>query len=263
MNSSDIWANGKVYERYMGRWTRLVAREFLAWLAVPPGSHWLDIGSGTGALTETILQQAQPAAVTGVDPAEGFVAYAREHVQDSRASFKVGNAMELPFEQKVFDAVVSGLVLNFIPKQDVALAEMVRVARPGGVIAAYVWDYADKMQMLRTFWDAASELDPDLGDKIETLRFTICKPEPLTKLFEGAGLTGVEVRPVDAAAHFQDFDDFWSPFLGGQGPAPAYVMSLTEEKRTALRDRIRSELPVAQDGSISLIARAWAVRGRK
>ena len=263
MNSSDTWAKGEVYESYVGRWSRLVAREFLDWLNVPSGSHWLDVGCGTGALTETILQQAQPEAVTGIDQSEGFVTYAREHLQDRRASFKVGDAMALPFDDETFSAVVSGLVLNFIPSPDVALAEMVRVAAPGGIVAVYVWDYADEMQMMRVFWDAAVELDPAVAEKAEGLRFSFCKPEPLIELFKGASLSGVEVRAIDATTYFRDFDDYWSPFLGGQGPAPSYVASLTEERMTALRDRIRSKLPVAQDGSISLIARAWAVRGSK
>ncbi|HET6261168.1 MAG TPA: methyltransferase domain-containing protein [Chloroflexia bacterium] len=263
MSKSDNWANAGAYEKYVGRWSRLVAREFLDWLAVPPGSSWLDVGCGTGALTEAILRQAQPAAVTGVDPSEGFVAYAREHVQDRRASFKIGDAMALPFGDETFSAVVSGLVLNFIPRQDVALAEMARVARRGGIVAVYVWDYADQMQMMRVFWDAAVELDQAVAEKDELRRFPFCKPGPLTELFEGAGLTGIEVRAIDAATHFRDFDDYWSPFLGGQGPAPGYAMSLTEEKRATLRELIRSRLPIAPDGSISLIARAWAVRGSK
>ena len=263
MNKSDTWANAGAYELYVGRWSRLVAREFLTWLAMPPRSHWLDVGCGTGALTETILQQGEPAAVTGIDPAEGFVAYAREQIQDSRASFQIGDAMALPFENEMFSAIVSGLVLNFIPRQDVALAEMVRVARRGGTVAVYVWDYADQMQMMRVFWDAAVELDQGAAEKVEGSRFPICKPEPLTELFEVAGLRGVEVRAIDAPTYFRDFDDYWSPFLGGQGPAPGYAMSLTEERRAALRERIKSRLPVAPDGSISLIAKAWAVRGSK
>lgn len=263
MNKSDTWANAKAYEPYVGRWSRVVARDFLGWLAVPPGEHWLDVGCGTGALTGEILQQAQPAAVMGVDPSEGFVAYARGHVQDKRSSFRVGNAMELPFEDEMFGAVVSGLVLNFIPRQDVALAEMVRVARRGGIVAAYVWDYAGQMQMLRVFWDAAIELDQAIAESDQGRRFPICKPEPLTELFKSAGLTGVEVRAIYATTYFRDFDDYWLPFLAGQGPAPAYATSLTEERRTALRERIRSKLPIAPDGSISLVARAWAVRGNK
>jgi SAM-dependent methyltransferase len=201
--------------------------------------------------------------VTGVDSAEGFVAYAREHVRDERASFRVGDAEAQSFGDGVFDAVVMGLVLNFIPRQDAALAEMVRFVGRGGTVAAYVWDYADQMQITRVFWDAAVEMDPSAAERDQGRRFVICKPEPLTRLFESAGMVGVEVVAIDAPTRFRDFDDYWLPFLGGQGPAPSYLMSLTEERRAALRENIRGRLPVAADGSISLVARAWAVRGRK
>jgi SAM-dependent methyltransferase len=263
VNQTDTWALGDAYEPYVGRWSRLVAADFLDWLALPPSSDWLDVGCGTGALTRAILLKAEPASVTGIDPAVGFVAYAREHVRDGRARFGVGNAMALPLEDGAFDGVVSGLVLNFVPKPDVGVAEMARVARPGGTVAAYVWDYADRMQLMRVFWDAAVELDPAAVEKDEGPRFPICKPEPLEELFRGADLADVEVRGIEVPTVFRDFDDYWSPFLGGQGPAPTYTMSLSEEARSALRERIRSRLPVAPDGSISLVARAWAVRGRK
>jgi SAM-dependent methyltransferase len=263
VNQTDTWAQGDAYEPYVGRWSRLVAADFLDWLATPPGGDWLDVGCGTGALTRAILQQAAPASVTGIDPTVGFVAYAREHVKDSRARFEVGDAMALPLADGAFSAVVSGLMLNFVPRQDAALSEMARVTRRGGTVAAYVWDYADRMQLMRVFWDAAVELDPAAAENDEGRRFPVCQPEPLVRLFEGAGLTSVEVRGIEVPTHFRDFDDYWSPFLGGQGPAPGYAMSLTEERRGALRESIRSRLPVAPDGSIALVARAWAVRGSK
>jgi SAM-dependent methyltransferase len=171
--------------------------------------------------------------------------------------------MSLPFEDESFGAVVSGLVLNFIPDPHAALAEMVRVAQPGATVAAYVWDYAGGMQMMRYFWDAAIALDPAAAEKDQARRFPICRLEPLTELFTGARLTAVEVQPIEITTHFRDFDDYWSPFLAGQGPAPSYVTSLSDDRRTALRERIRSALPAAPDGSISLISRAWAVRGSK
>ena len=157
--------------------------------------------------------------------------------------------------------MVSGLVLNFLPEPQLAVAEMLRVARRNGTVAAYVWDYAGKMQLMRYFWDAAAALDPAAHDLDEGRRFPICLPSPLAKLFIDAGLQNVEVRGIDIATNFRDFDDYWSPFLGGQGPAPSYAMSLSEEGRDALRERIRSSLPIAQNGSIPLVARAWAVRG--
>lgn len=263
MSQTDTWAQGDAYEPYVGRWSRLVAADFLEWLALPPGGDWLDVGCGTGALTRAVLLQAAPASVTGIDPAVGFVSYARRSVNDKRARFGAGDAMALPAEDEAFSTVVSGLMLNFVPRQDAALAEMVRVTRHGGTVAAYVWDYADRMQMMRVFWDAAVELDPAAAEKDEGPRFPVCKPGPLAQLFESAGLAEVVVQGIEVPTRFRDFDDYWSPFLGGQGPAPGYVMSLPEEKRAALRERIRSMLPVAPDGSISLVARAWAVRGSK
>jgi SAM-dependent methyltransferase len=257
----DVWASGSNYEPYVGRWSRLVARQFLAWLAIPADKKWLDVGCGTGALTQTILEMASPREVTGVDPSEGFVEFARAHTPDERATFVTGDARALPVEDSSYDAAVSGLVLNFVPQPAQGAAEMARATRLGGTAAAYVWDYADKMEMIRYFWDAAVALNPAAVELDEGPRFPLCNAHVLEELFRSAGLSGVEVRVIDAPTHFRDFDNYWSPFLGGQGPAPTYVMSLTEEKRAELRELIRARLPVEPDGSIRLIARAWAVRG--
>jgi SAM-dependent methyltransferase len=257
----DSWASGDSYEPYVGRWSRLVAREFLNWLAIPAGSQWLDVGCGTGALSQTILQFAEPAKVKGIDRSEGFVAFAKEHTKDSRVQFDVGDAEALIANSGTFDTAVSGLVLNFIPHPERAVAEMARVTRTDGMVAAYLWDYAGRMQMIRHFFDAATELDPNAIELDEGSRFPICQPDALSRLFESTGLHHVEVRPIEVPTVFRDFDDYWSPFLGGQGPAPSYAMSLSDERRAALRERIRAGLPFAQDGSIPLVARAWAVRG--
>jgi ubiquinone/menaquinone biosynthesis C-methylase UbiE len=177
----SVWASGRAYEPYVGRWSRLVAREFVDWLAVPPAARWLDLGCGTGALAETILRRANPAQVDGIDPSEGYLALAREQVRDPRVRFNVGDARRLAVESARYDAVVSALVLNFIPDLPAGMAEMARAVRPGGTVAGYVWD----------------------------------------------------------------------------------AMSLDEAARAALRERIRAHLPIAADGSIPLIARAWAVRGTR
>jgi SAM-dependent methyltransferase len=256
-----IWASGSTYEAYVGRWSRLVARELLRWLAVPSGARWLDVGCGTGALSETILRGAGPAEVVGGDPSDGFIAYAREHVRGERVAFEVADAQALPFEAARFDVVVSGLVLNFVQAPERCLAEMIRVAGPSGTVAAYVWDYGGEMQLIRRFWDAAVALDPGARDLDEGRRFPLCRPEPLERLFREAGLERVAVRSIDVPTVFRDFDDYWAPFLGAQGPAPSYAMSLGEQQRAALRERIRAGLPATDDGSIRLIARAWAARG--
>jgi SAM-dependent methyltransferase len=262
MERKDVWAAGDLYEPYVGRWSRLVAREFLSWLSVPTDKDWLDVGSGTGALSQVILETATPHAVMGVDPSAGFIDYAKTRITSPLASFEVGDAQSLPVDRASFDVAVAGLVLNFVPEPSGAVAEMTRAVRPGGAVAAYVWDYSGKMELMRYFWDAAVALDPAAFDLDEGRRFPLCAPEPLSEVFAQAGLRAVEVRPIDVPTRFRDFDDYWSPFLGGQAPAPGYAMSLSEDRRSRLRDRIRSQLPVAPDGTIQLIARAWAIRGR-
>ena len=263
LRRSDLWASGGAYEDYVGRWSRLVAQKFLDWLAVPADRSWLDVGCGTGALSWTILQNAAPHDVTGIDHSADFIAYLRSQIDDPCARFEVGDAQVLPIETSSYDAVVSGLTLNFIPQPQQAVNEMARAARSGGAVGLYVWDYASKMQLLRHFWNAAAALDPAAYDLDEGRRFPICQPAPLTDLFQHAGLHQIVVKPIDVSTDFRDFDDYWRPFLGGQGPAPGYAMSLSEERRSALRERIRSGLPFALDGSIPLVARAWAVRGTK
>ena len=258
----DTWAAGKRYEPYVGRWSRLVAKDFLAWMMAPQNLDWLDVGCGTGALTELLLQQTRPRSVKGIDPSAGFVEHARAHIVDPRATFDVADAQAIPVETAQFDAAVSGLVLNFVPKPWLAVREMARAVRPEGLVAAYVWDYAGKMELMRHFWNAAVELDRAAVELDEGRRFPLCQPSPLTELFAQAGVREVQVLPIDVPTRFRDFDDYWTPFLGGQGPAPGYAMSLSEERREVLRDRIRARLPIASDGSIELIARAWAVRGR-
>jgi SAM-dependent methyltransferase len=253
---------GDLYEPYVGRWSRLVAREFLAWLAVPEGMEWLDVGCGTGALSQTILERQRPRRLKGIDPSPEFIAHARSRMSDGVAVFDIGDAQALPDANDRFDCAVSGLVLNFVPDPLRAVTEMARVLRPAGLAALYVWDYGKGMELIRIFWDAAIGLDPAAAGLDEARRFPLCRPEPLVEVFSRGGLRDVEVRAIDVLTDFQDFDDYWSPFLGGQGPAPGYAMSLDESRRAALRERIRSRLPESKDGSIHLNARAWAVRGR-
>lgn len=256
---SDRWERGNPYEQYVGRWSRRVAPLFLSWLSIPAGRRWLDVGCGTGALSAAILDQCSPSSVVGVEPSEGFLEKAKEQVA-GRVRLHRGSAAEIPLETGSVDATVSGLVLNFVPDQRAALAEMARVTVQGATIGAYVWDYAGKMEMMRAFWDAAVELNPDAAKMDEGARFPLCRPEALTELFTNAGLRGVQVTAIDIPTHFASFDDYWRPFLGGQGPAPAYAMALDDAERASLRDRIRERMPRQADGSISLTARAWAVR---
>jgi SAM-dependent methyltransferase len=252
-----VWTSGDSYESYVGRWSRLVALEFLDRLAVPPGRRWLDVGCGTGALTGTVLERCAPAAVLGVDPSVGFLRHAAARMP---AAFVAGTAQALPFATASFDAVVSGLALNFVPDRAMAVRELGRVARPGGTVAAYVWDYAGGMQLMSLFWGAAADRDPAAADLREGLRFDFCRPEPLRVLFADGGLRDVAVEPIDVPTVFTSFDDYWAPFLRGEGPAPSYVVSLPPDERTALGAALRDRLPTREDGSIHLTARAWSVR---
>jgi SAM-dependent methyltransferase len=257
---ADAWEEGDPYELYVGRWSRRVAQAFLKWLGLPPSLRWLDVGCGTGALSEMIAEQGNPAELTGIDPSEGFVTRARARLQ-ARATFKLGDALNLPVHDASVDVVVSGLVLNFVPDPVSGLAQMKRVARPGGTVAAYVWDYAGKMELMRYFWDAAVELNPGVRSLDEGVRFPLCTPQSLEEVFRKVGLRDVGVTAIDIDTQFGNFDDYWTPFLGGQGPAPTYAMSLDDDSRGRLRELIRKRLPMQPDGSIPLIARAWAVRG--
>ncbi|HEY4668198.1 MAG TPA: class I SAM-dependent methyltransferase [Tepidiformaceae bacterium] len=259
----ESWSSAARYEPYVGRWSRMVAPRFLAWLGLPGGLRWLDVGCGTGALTGAILDTASPVHVLGVDRAADYVAFARAEIRDGRAAFEVGDAAALPVDDGAFDVAVSGLVLNFVPDPLAAVVEMRRALTAGGEIAAYLWDYAGGMEFLRRFWDAATALDSAAESLDQGQRFPLCAPGPLEELFEAARLERIEVMAIDIETRFRDFDDFWLPFLGGQGSAPAYVAGLDAGRQSALREHLRETLPATSDGSISMTARAWAVRGHR
>lgn len=254
----DSWEAAEQYERYMGRWSRLAGAAFLDWLACPPDGRWLEVGCGTGALTATILARARPAALVAADLSTRFLGRARRAVPE--ALFAGSAAGRLPVRTDDFDVAVSGLALNFFPDQEAALRELRRAVRPGGVVAAYVWDYAGGMEMLRHFWDAVVALDPAAGALDEGLRFPQ-QDGDLAALFRAAGLRDVATATLDVPAVYRDFDDYWLPFLDGPGPAPGYVKTLPPPQRAALTERLRATLPTRPDGSIGLRARAWAVRG--
>jgi SAM-dependent methyltransferase len=255
----DMWAGAAAYDAYVGRWSRPVAAELVRWLGVPSGLSWLDVGCGPGALAATVRELAAPSAIAGVDRSGPFVAAAAA----GGLTGVVADARALPLADACVDVVVSGLAVNFVPRPASAVAELSRVVVPGGVVAAYVWDYAEGMAMLRHFWDGAVALDPGAAELDEGERFAVCRPGPLERLWRLGGLTGVEVRPIDVPTVFADFDDYWEPFLGGQGPAPGYVSALPDDRRADLRSFLAARLPRAADGRIELTARAWAVRGTR
>ncbi|MEU6765034.1 class I SAM-dependent methyltransferase [Streptomyces sp. NPDC046853] len=245
----------------MGRWSRLVADEFVTWLGCRDGLRWVDVGSGTGALTGAVAARCRPRQVVGVDPSAGFVGTARADAPAS-ACFVVGDGMSLPVRRAGCDVAVSGLVLNFLPVPGAAVAEAARIVRPGGPVAAYVWDYAEGMEFLGRFWAAACSVDPAAAELDERRRFPVCDPERLRSMWTDAGLVDVDVVPLEVVTAFTGFADLWEPFLAGQGPAPGYVAALTPSARDRLRDTLRATVPTRPDGAIELTARAWAVRGR-
>jgi SAM-dependent methyltransferase len=255
---ADNWADGHAYEHFMGRWSRLVAPRFVRWLQLPPELRWVDVGCGTGALTATVLELASPRAVLALDPSSGFVERARAQVTDERAEFRVGTAEEVPAD--VADVAVSGLVLNFVPDADAAVRAMATAARHG-TVAAYVWDYGGRMQLLRTFWDVAVALDVSAIDLDEAQRFPLCEPGALGELWRRVGLSGVQTSSIEVTTEFADFEDLWDPFLGGTGSAPAYVGTLDAASRARLREEMERMVHPDRDGHIRMHARAWAVRG--
>lgn len=257
----SFFAESTAYERFMGRWSRQVAPQLVKFAGLRDGELVLDIGSGTGAIATAATLAAPSARITGVDPSSSYVKYAQERATSDRLRFVVGDAQALEMPAASFDRVMSLFVMNFIPDRAKALREMIRVTRRGGVIAAAVWDYGDGMQMLRVFWDEAVALDASVTARDER-NMPLCKPGELAALWREQGLSQVEEQPLTIPMSFSAFDDYWEPFLGRQGPAGAYVASLSPTRRDALRDRIRQRLLVnGPDRSFTLQARAWAVRG--
>ena len=258
--NSDNWNSGDSYEFFMGRWSRLMAPVFLRWLRLSRHQSWLDVGCGTGALSAAIAQHYQPSSLFCVDPSGAFLEKAKEQVLH-KAEFLIGDGAALPLPDHSVDVVVSGLALNFFPDVAVGLQEMKRVVRPEGLVACYVWDYAGRMDFLRIFWDAACEADANAAGLDEGNRFPICSVDNLRSAFVHAGFSGVGTTTLDIDTAFSGFDDYWQPFLGGQGPAPGYLASLGVHQRENLRQTIYRKLPFRSDGSIQLVGRAIAVRG--
>ena len=261
----DRWAAGDAYDAYMGRWSRFVADAFVAWLAVEPARHWLDVGCGTGVLTGSICARCEPASVVACDQSAPFVEYARTKLADTRVSCVSAAADCLPERSGGFDLLVSGLVLNFIRDPDAALIAMRDRVSRGGLVAAYIWDYAGGLEFLQHFWQAAVALDPGAAALDEAHRFGAWQSARLRTLFEHAGFVDIETTVLTVPTTFTNFQDFWSPFLGGTGPAPSYVAGLSQAQRQQLAQRLEACLPVASganDASIPLHARALAVRGR-
>ena len=256
-----MFANAKGYESFMGRWSSRLAPLLVEFSRVHNGWQVLDVGSGTGSLALEIVRSKPNCFVIGIDSSPEYVAYASCRVSSTAAPFEVGNVQNLTFPAAKFDASISLLALNFFPDPSQALVELKRVTRAAGCICAAVWDYGGRMDMLRVFWNAAIVLDSKVEAEDEK-HMPLCRTGELQQLRNDAGLADVEEQPLEIATRFKSFDDYWQPFLAGQGPTGAYVARLSPERRLELRDKIKELLPEeSKSGSFELRARAWAVRG--
>jgi SAM-dependent methyltransferase len=256
-----MFAATDAYERFMGRWSRRFAPRLVSFAGVRDGDSVLDVGSGSGALASTVAHAFPSARVTGVDPSSVFVNDAQARTRLERVRFQVADAQSLPMEDGTFDKALSLFVLNFIPDPGKALREMIRVTRPGGVVSAAVWDYGNGMEMLRVFWDEAVALDSAAGARDER-NMPLCRGGELATLWRANGLVQVEEQPITIELPFTSFEDYWKPFLGGQGPAGSYAASLSDADRGALETRLRERLlGDRREGELGLQGRAWAVKG--
>lgn len=258
---AKMFAASAGYERFMGRWSRLLAPPFVAFAGVIDGDRVLDVGTGTGSVASTVEAHMPKSEIVGVDPSPGFIAYAQQNAKSTRARFEVGDAQALKFPIASFDRTLSLLVMNFIPDHNKAIGEMRRVTRPQGTVSACVWDYDAGMQSLRFFWDEAIALDPAVEPRDER-HMKLSRQGQLGDLWRTAGLINVIEQPLTIDQHFSSFNEYWGPFTTGAGPGGAYVVSLPEDRRRQLETRLRKRLlGDRQEGPFTVTARAWCVRG--
>ena len=259
--SIDSWKGGKLYDDFMGRWSLLIGGEFLSWLKVPPNSEWLDVGCGTGSLSKLIIETQQPNRIIALDSSSGFISYAKKSIDNPLVNYIVGSAMNIELNKDSVDTIVSAFTLNFLSRPHKAVREMKRVGKPGGVIGIMLWDYTEGMEMLRYYWDAALTIDKRAEALDEGRRFPICRQGNPEIFMQKMGLRNIEATAIEIKTTFKSFDEYWEPFLGNVGPAPEYNMSLSTAVRKQLKENLIKALPIDEDGSIRLIARAWAVKG--
>jgi SAM-dependent methyltransferase len=255
----DKWTSGAAYDQWMGRWSRSLAEQFLQWLDIPRGARWLDVCCGSGVVTEAIAERWSPKLIAGIDASPSQIAFAKEQRNRPGIGFGVSDATSIPFPDASFDVAVCGLGLNYISEPIRALGEMQRVTSAEGVIAVYVWDYAQGAGFLRRFWDVAASVDPEAANFDQARRFPMCTPDGLRKLLEAVHCKGIEVKALEIVTRFEDFEEYWAPLLSGQGSAPNYLCSRSEEIKSEIRKRLQASLQAEGKESIELPARAWAV----
>lgn len=257
-------SDGAAYEAWLGRWTRKLAEPFLDFTRFPDSGDLLDVGCGTGALTFVMAQRWSGRHIVGVDLAAPFIDYARSRNSSDQPQFEVGDACALPYVDRRFAGVAAQFVLMFIPRPELALKEICRVTRPGGTVGAALWDLRGGLVFERILWDTAVGIDP-AARAVRDWRFNAptVLPDGLTRLFRETGLEDVERASLTIRTDFQDFEDYWQPLLGGQGPVGQYFRKLTPELKAQIKDAVRDAYcSGAVDGERSFTATAWAVRAR-
>ena len=255
----DAWASGESYDLYMGRWSRQIAPRFLGWLDPAADLDWLDVGCGTGAFTELVLDRCAPASVLAVDPVSAQIGHAQRLPVGRRADFQVADARALPFADSTFDIVTAALVLNFITDRPRALSEVRRASRAGGVIAAYVWDFGAELSPSWPFRAGMRRFGCDVPDVPGTKESSI---DALLSLFERAGLERIATKTIDVTLPFADFADFWEAQTPSYSPTTKMIAKMASSDRMRLIDTVRAGLPVNPDGSIEYSARANAIKAR-
>ncbi len=254
----NLFADGKAYERLMGRWSRLAGTQFLDWLDAPANLKWIDVGCGNGAFTQVLIARCAPLAVTGIDPSEGQIAFARTRPSAKMAEFRVGDAQALPFPDNSFDAASMALVIVFVADPLEAAAEMARVVRPGGLVATYMWEFpsgfphAPIAEAMKSLGMAAPERPNVAASGRDAMR----------DIWQRAGLTSVETEIIRIRVAFADFADYWESSTVPVGPSGKALAALTPTDRENLKAQLRATLPIAADGTISYEAFANAVKGR-
>lgn len=263
MSSTFAAADGDGYELQMGRWSQRLAEPFLDFVSTEPGETVLDVGCGTGRLAFALAQRCQIKQLRGIDFSPAYIEHAKRKNHDPRIVFEVGDACALDFPDHTFDRVLSLLMLHFVPRADQAVSEMRRVARPGSVVGAVVWDARGGFVANRIFFDTAAALDPKANER-RGRNYTrpMTRPGELANAWSVAGFKNVIEAPLAIRMEFASFDDYWAPYLGKDGPAAEYIATLGDDERTKLRDAVRlAYVDGEADGPRSFAAIAWAVKG--
>jgi ubiquinone/menaquinone biosynthesis C-methylase UbiE len=257
--TTSFFTDGEAYERLMGRWSRAAGEVFIDWLSLPPGLNWLDVGCGTGAFTELVSERCAPKAISGIDPAEDQLAFARRRPVATRATFRVGDAQSLPFADREYDVAAMALVISFLPNPTKAVAEMARVVKPGGTVATYMWDFLGKGFTQQPIIEALATMNvtvPPLPGNLNS------STDNLKSFFGAAGLTQVATRTIEITVSYPNFDDYWSSQTGLPNPAVQLIRKMTEPDVERLRANLRATLPTDRTGRIAYPARANAIKGR-